>query len=134
MAGTTVIDNIKSAKKEVRSLVKQAQAEIKKKNIDKGIEFYQNAVLIASNWDLTKDVGQIQDTIRLIRIEYLKEKMKILESEGRKAAKGEEYTVAADKYKKASEAASEIFKLGITEMTKEVKRLTNKAKEYGKLS
>jgi hypothetical protein len=33
----------------------------------------------------------------------------------------------------SSRIASEIFKLGGTEMTKEVKRLSNKSKEYEKL-
>ena len=42
-------------------------------------------------------------------------------------------SVAAQKYKAASKVASEIFKLGVTDMTKEVKRLTNKANEYEKL-
>ena len=40
---------------------------------------------------------------------------------------------AAAKYKYASKMASEIFKLGDTSMTKEVKRLTNKSNEYEKL-
>jgi hypothetical protein len=133
-AGTIVIDNAKSAKKEVNKLKKLARSAMKRKNIEKSIGIYQNAAVIATNWDLTKEFEELEDTIRIIRIEDLRGKMKVLESEAKVAAKGEDYAEAAQKYRLASQAASEIFKLGITEMTKEVKRLTNKSKEFEKLS
>ena len=56
-----------------------------------------------------------------------------LEKLAKIAAKKLIYNEAAEKYKSASKIASEIFKLGATQMTKEVKRLTNKAKEFDKL-
>ncbi|MBA7552361.1 hypothetical protein ES705_44922 [subsurface metagenome] len=59
--------------------------------------------------------------------------MKKLEKEAKLAAKGEKYNEAAQKYKMSSKIASEIFKLGGTELTKEVKRLSNKSREYEKL-
>ena len=59
--------------------------------------------------------------------------MKTLEREAKIAAKKENFNEASQKYKMSSKIASEIFKLGRTEMTKEVKRLSNKSKEYEKL-
>ena len=133
-AGAVVIDNIKSAKKEVNNLRKKAKAEVKRKNIERGIEIYREAANISTNWDLTKEFEVIEDEIRIITISDLKSKMKVLEAEAKLAAKAGDYAEAAEKYSIASEAASEIFKLGITEMTKEVKRLTNKSKEFERLS
>ncbi len=75
---------------------------------------------------------EFDDLIRLTKIEDLKAKMKTLEKEARLAAKEENYNEAAQKYKMSSKIASEIFKLG-EDLTKEVKRLSNKAKEYEKL-
>jgi len=69
----------------------------------------------------------------LTKIEDLKSKMTILEKEAKLAAKAEKFNEAAQKYKISSRIASEIFKLGGTEVTKEVKRLSNKSKEYEKL-
>ena len=59
--------------------------------------------------------------------------MEKLEREGEEAANKGDYTKASEKYNEASKIASEIFKLGKTEMTKDVKRLTSKAREYEKL-
>jgi len=133
-AGAVVIDNVKSAKKEVNNLRKKAKSEVKKKNTEKGIGIYRNAAVIATNWDLTKEFENIEDEIRIITIRDLKSTMKVLEAEAKLAAKAGDYPEAAEKYSLASDAASDIFKLGITEMTKEVKRLTNKSKEFERLS
>ena len=76
---------------------------------------------------------KIEETIRKTRIEDLSVKKTNLENEAKSAVKENNYLEAATKYKYASKMASEIFKLGVTEMTKEVKRLTNKAKEYEKI-
>ena len=67
--------------------------------------------------------------MRITQIEGLKVLKKMLETEAKSAQKKKDYATAAEKYKQASKAASEIFKLGITEMTKEVKSLTKKSKE-----
>jgi hypothetical protein len=133
-SGGVVIDNIKSAKKEVMNLRKKAKSAVKQKEIGKGIEIYREAANVATNWDLTKEFEEIEDEIRIFRIADLKSRMKVLEAEAKLAAKAGDYAEASEKYNLASDAASEIFKLGITEMTKEVKRLTNKSKEFERLS
>ncbi|MFX0011645.1 MAG: hypothetical protein ACFE9R_15135, partial [Candidatus Hermodarchaeota archaeon] len=76
---------------------------------------------------------KIEETIRKTKIEDLMEKKTNLEKEAKEAVKAKNYAEAAAKYKYASRMASEIFKLGDTAMTKEVKRLTNKSNEYEKL-
>jgi hypothetical protein len=52
-----------------------------------------------------------------------------VELEAKDAMKKKDYAKSAANFKDASKIASEIFKLGVTDMMKEVKRLTNKAKE-----
>ena len=76
----------------------------------------------------------IQEQIRKLQIEDLKIKKKEAENAAKVAVKQKIYSEAAANYKSASKIASEIFKLGDPSMTKEVKRLTNKANEYEKLS
>jgi hypothetical protein len=132
--GTGLIDSVKTAKKEIKNLKKLANNALKGRESQKAIEIYNNAANIATNWDLTKEFEEIEDVIRLTTINELKAKLKVLESEAKVAAKAGDYNEATQKYSLAARAASEIFKLGITEMTKEVKRLTNKSKEYEKLS
>ncbi len=130
--GATVIENIKGAKKEIKNLIKNGLSARKEKDYDKSIKVFQNALKIATNWELVKESQELDDIIRRIKIEDLKFKMNALEKEARLAAKKENYNEAAQKYKMSSKIASEIFKLG-EDLTKEVKRLSNKAKEYEKL-
>lgn len=131
--GAILIDNVKGAKKEIRKLKKMANTTRKEKDYGKTINIYQNAARIATSWELTGELEQLNEFIRLIKIEDLRIKMKTLEKEAKLAAKEEKYNEAAQKYKMSSKIASEIFKLGGTELTKEVKRLSNKSKEYEKL-
>ena len=131
--GTALIDSMKGAKKEIKNLKKIAKDTRKEKDYTKTINIYENAVKIATNWELMGEIDQINELTRLVKIEDLSTKMKTLEKEAKLAAKKECYREASQKYKMSSRIASEIFKLGGTEMTKEVKRLSNKSKEFEKL-
>jgi len=130
--GAAVIDNVKAAKKEIKNLKKNGLLARKEKDYDNTIKIFQNAFKIASTWELAKEAQEFDDLTRMVKIEDLKNKMKTLEKEARLAAKGENYNEASQKYRMASKIASEIFKLG-EDLTKEVKRLSNKAKEYERL-
>ncbi|MFX1499681.1 MAG: hypothetical protein ACFFDH_01805 [Promethearchaeota archaeon] len=129
----TVIENRKQANKEIKMLKKKALNAKKEKDYDKCLRIYQNAAKIALEWEILKESYELDETMRLTKIEDLKIKMKNLEKEAKLAAKEEKFNEATQKYKVSSKIASEIFKLGVDEMTKEVKRLTNKSKEYEKL-
>ncbi|MFX1479642.1 MAG: hypothetical protein ACFFCI_16085, partial [Promethearchaeota archaeon] len=131
--GAAIIDNEKGAKKEIKNLKKLAKTALKQKDYGKAINICHNAINIATNWELTGEMDDLNEFIRLAKIEDLEIKMKTLEKEAKLAVKGDNFNEAAQKYKMASKIASEIFKLGRTEMTKEVKRLSNKSKEYEKL-
>jgi len=131
--GTITVDNKKSAKKGVKELSKRAKIAKGKNNYQKTIELYQSAAMLASNWELSNEFVQIEEIIRKTKIEDLSVKKKGLEKEAMVAVKSKNYAEASAKYKYASKMASEIFKLGASDMTKEVKRLTKKANEYEKL-
>ncbi|MHA1533334.1 MAG: hypothetical protein ACTSP8_01265, partial [Promethearchaeota archaeon] len=131
--GDLSVDNQKAAKKGIKELLKRAKIAQSKKSYIKAVEIYQGAAMLASNWELTTEFLKIQETIRKTRIEDLKIKKTNLENEAKSEVKAKKYLEAATKYKYASKMASEIFKLGVNEMTKEVKRLTNKANEYEKM-
>jgi hypothetical protein len=127
------VDNRKSAKRGIKELSKRGKSAKGKKDYIKAVEIFESAAILASNWELSDDYVKIEETIRTTKIEDLKEKKTKLEKESKIAVKAKNYAEAATKYKYASKMASEIFKLGDTTMTKEVKRLTNKANEYEKL-
>jgi hypothetical protein len=127
------VDNKKSAKKGIKELLKRGKIAEGKNDYIKAVGFFESAALLASNWELTEDYTKIEETIRKTKIDDLKEKKTKLEKEAKDAVKAKSYAEAAAKFKYASKMASEIFKLGDTSMTKEVKRLTNKSNEYEKL-
>ncbi|MFX1320966.1 MAG: hypothetical protein ACFFAQ_04890 [Promethearchaeota archaeon] len=131
--GAVKIDNLKSAKKEIKNLKKNAALARKENDYDKVSTIYHNALMIATNWEIQREFEELEDLIRKTKIVDFKIKLKNLEKEAKLAAKKENYNEAAQKFRMASRIASEIFKLGVTEMTKEVKRLSNKSKEYEKL-
>jgi hypothetical protein len=127
------VDNRKAAKRGIKELTKRGKVAKGKKDYINAVEIFESAAILASNWELSDDYVKIEETIRTTKIEDLKEKKTKLEKESKIAVKAKKYAEAAIKYKYASKMASEIFKLGDTTMTKEVKRLTNKANEYEKL-
>jgi len=133
MVGTFEIVDKKQAKNGVKELFDRGNKAKSKKNYQKAIELYRDAAMIASNWELSKEFIKLEELIRKTRIVELTSKKKDLENEAKLSIKKKNYLEAAQKYKYASKIASEIFKLGVTNMTKEVKRLTNKANEYEKL-
>jgi len=130
--GTVEVADKKSAKKEMKKLIKIAKSAKSKGDFSGSIEKLRIAAMIASNWDYPSKFINIQEDIRKTQIEDLKIKKKQIEKAAKAAVKQKIYVEAADKYKAASKIASEIFKLGDPSMTKEVKRLTNKANEFEK--
>ncbi len=131
--GDKVIDSPKSAKKEIKNLIKAASVKLKEGDYKNTIEIYRSAAVIATDWGLQKEAENLENTARVTQIDGLNQFKKILEKEARKAEKSKDYATAAEKYKKASKTASEIFKLGVTEMYSEVKKLTKKSNELEKL-
>ncbi|KKN42994.1 hypothetical protein LCGC14_0707790, partial [marine sediment metagenome] len=127
------IENVKKAKKQIKILQKKASSAKKEKNYDGCIKIYQNAAKLATEWELHKEFHELDEIIRTTKIEDLRIKKKAFEKDAKAAVKVEDYNEASQKYRIASKIASEIFKLGGADMTKEVKRLSNKSKEYEKL-
>jgi hypothetical protein len=131
--GTPVIEDKKTAIKQLKLLTKAASNLKGKKDYPKSIETYHKAAIIASNWEFPNKFTNLEEIIRKTRIEDLQNQKKLLELEAKETLKKKDYTKSAIKFKEASKIASEIFKLGVTDMMKEVKRLTNKANELEKM-
>ena len=132
--GTVEVGDKKTAKKEMKNLVKKAKSFKSEGEYSESIDAMRSAAMLASNWDFPNEFMRMQEQIRMLQIEDLKIKKKETEKAAKVAVKQKIYGEAAVKYKAASKIASEIFKLGDPSMTSEVKRLTNKAREYEKLS
>ena len=108
---------------------KKAQSAKKKKNYKEAIQILNSAAFLATTWELEKLYEEVNDDIRIMNILDLEDKMENFEEQAEKSIKTVKYKDAAQYYQLAAETASKIFKLGRTDMMKEVKRLTNKSKE-----
>ncbi len=131
--GDIIVKDAKTAKKEIKLLRKNAHNARKKQEFSKASEFYQSAVKLAKVWEISDILPELENQIRLSLIEDLQIQLKDAEINAQKAEKQQIYPDAYEMYTKAYKIASEIFKLGVLEMDKEVKRLTNKAKEFENL-
>ena len=131
-SGAKIINNAKSAKQEINVLKKKAKLKIKNREIQEALDIYKNTIVIATNWDLREVSRELEDLIRKAEIHGLKDLKKIFEKKALIAEEEVNYEKAIEYYNKASKIASEIFKLGINDMEKEIKRFTKKSMDLEK--
>lgn len=131
--GGKVIENEKDASKQIKSLINKAKKEKKVFSYKKAVIYYEEAAILATNWDLKRITGELQEAIRLTQIDELVLTKKEFEDQAQKAARQKNYQEAARKFKQAADVSSQIFKLGVNEMQDEVKRLTIASKKVEKL-
>jgi hypothetical protein len=129
-----VIEDEKTAKKQIKKLMKRGKKAMKNEEYPTARENYQEAAYVATNWELSALFHEIEDILRVITIRELKQQMEKFEAQAKKAEKAKIYEEAAEKYERAAQMASQIFKMGVTEMTEKVKDFTNKYNEYKRLS
>ena len=125
----TQFGSLRDAKKEIINLKKKAKKARKAKDYTESLNVYQSASNIASDWDLSGELEQLNYYIRSTKIEDLENKMKSLEKQAIIEKKKNSFSEAAEMYKNASSTASDIFKLGVAEVEKEVKRFNKLAIE-----
>ncbi|MHA1197723.1 MAG: hypothetical protein ACTSSM_16745 [Promethearchaeota archaeon] len=124
----------KSAKKEIKRLVKNAKKLKAEKQYQNAIHDLQTAARIASNWKLKDLTRELEESIRKIEIEDLEEQKENLKNKAKDALKKKDFVTAANYFESASKIASKIFKLGDASVMKEVKQLITKAKELRRKS
>jgi len=127
--GAKKIINAKSAKVQIEILKKNAKIQLKKDYVQEALELYFSAKNLAINWELNEEIADIDDLIRLTQITGLKELKKIYENKAKEAEKVYNYAEALECYETAFKAASEIFKLGSSEMEKDIKKLKKRTEE-----
>ncbi len=132
--GEKVIENKKEAKNELKKLRKRADKERAIHNYQKAIDIYEQAAIIANNWDMKDLFAEYQEEIRLTQIGENELNMKEHVQKAEKFEKREDYKNAAEEYEQASKFASQIFKLGENKMQDLVKEYTRKAKKFQKMS
>jgi hypothetical protein len=128
--GAKKIVNARSAKIQIEIFKKNAKIKLKKDYVQEALDLYFSAKNLAIKWDLNGEIAEIDDLIRLTQITGLKELKKIYEKKAKEAKKSYNYAEAGECYDTAFKAASEIFKLGDSEMEKEIKRLKKKVEEF----
>ncbi|MBY8982969.1 MAG: hypothetical protein KGD57_08475, partial [Candidatus Lokiarchaeota archaeon] len=131
--GGKIIETEKDAAKQIKLLINKAKKEKKVFSYKKAVIYYEEAAIIATNWDVRTLLGELQEAIRLTQIDELTLSKSELEDQAHRAAKKKLFTEAAQKYKQAANVASQIFKLGVNQMQDEVKRLTSLSNKVGKL-
>ena len=127
-SGAKMINDAKSAKKLVSEVKKKAKSLSKNRKFKEIIDLYNHAITFAKKWHLNGEVEELEDLIRLTQIEGLKELKKIFEDEAYIAEDQIDYDRAIENYNNAKKVATEIFKLGVNGMEKEIKKLKSKAK------
>ncbi|KKM65518.1 hypothetical protein LCGC14_1490470 [marine sediment metagenome] len=125
----TQFDSFKEAKKEIINLRKIAKKARKDKDYTKSLNVYQVAIKLASKWDLSGEIDHLYEYVQKTKIEELENKMKSLEKQAIAEKRKNNFIEAANMYINASRTASDIFKLGVVEMEKDVKRFNNLAIE-----
>ncbi len=130
--GAKTIINAKSAKYKIDFLKKKAKLLIKNEEIQEAIEIYKNALELGKEWDLTEEAKQLEDLIIITEIEGLKELADIFENQAKSSEGKYDYATAIENYNKTLKVATAIFKLGVTEMDKKIKKLNKKIKELEK--
>ncbi|MBY9005704.1 MAG: hypothetical protein KGD63_03010, partial [Candidatus Lokiarchaeota archaeon] len=131
--GGKVVENENDASKQIKILINKAKKEKKVFSYKKAVIYYEEAAIIATNWDLKRIIGDLQEAIRLSQIDELTLSKKEIQEQGQRSIKQKNYQEAALKFKQAADLASQIFKLGVNEMQEEVKRLTIASKKVEKL-
>ncbi len=131
-SGAKTITDKKTVKQEINILKKKAKLKIKSRKYQEALDLYKNAIVLSTNWELKKATIELEDLIRLTQIEGLKELKKIFEEKAYIAEDQIDYERAIENYNKAAKIATEIFKLGIVNMKKDIKRLEKKSMELEK--
>jgi len=130
--GAKSIINAKAATQHINLLKKKADGKIKGGDLKEATEIYKEAIDIAVKWELSKLLVELKDLLRKTEIVGLKELKEIIEKEAQSSEKNYDYQRARELYSKASTVSTEIFKLGVTEIGKDIKRLKKKIGELEK--
>ncbi len=109
---TTEIKNEKSAKKVIKKLKKKGRRFTKIKIYDYAKENYLKAQKIAIDWELKKELSELEETRRQLYKIELEESLKIRELDATKAIESSDYDLAQEKYEEAIAIANDIFRLG----------------------
>ena len=127
--GAKKIINAKSAKVQIEILKKDAKLKLKEDYIQEALKIYSSAKQLANEWELNEDIAELDNLIRLTQITGLKNLKNIYENNAKKAEKDYFPSEALKCYAMAYKAATEIFKLGLTKVEKDIKRLKKKIEE-----
>ncbi|MGM0467917.1 MAG: hypothetical protein ACQERB_03820, partial [Promethearchaeati archaeon] len=119
------IINKGQAKEEIDKILKKAKKEKSVMNFEGIIDLYNKALHIAIDWDFSKLSRELESSILQTKINKLVLKMEEFETKG-KVSKGKgNFKEASQYYKKASNYASEVFKLGEHSISAHQKKLNN---------
>jgi len=124
------IDDDKSARKELIKLKKNAKALRRAKDFLNTIDFSMKAFKIAANWHLIPEFEELEDEVRLAKVEDLKKKLHNIKELAKKAASEGNNVLSSQNYQLAYKIALEIFNLGVVEMIDIIKDLVNKSIHY----
>ncbi|GAB4319276.1 MAG: hypothetical protein Kow0069_22800 [Promethearchaeota archaeon] len=121
------VQNAKEAAAEVKSLVKEAKKAIKASNYEEALTAYRRAELVALQWNLQSLAEEIRAKSLDLQVEALEVAQKQFVKSAKSLEKDGQLAKAVEEYKRAAEAASQMFKLGIQDADRDVKRWTNAA-------
>jgi len=130
--GVAEISDSKSAKKEMKNLESIAKELMKEGDLLKAVQIYENTAILAETWKYSKESKIFKEKAREVSIKHLESELKEIVKDAQIAVKSNNHPEAAEKYLQAARKASEIFKLGVSGIEKQVREYENKAREYEK--
>ena len=130
--GAAEVTDTKSAKKEMKNLESKAKELIKEGDLLKAIQIYENTAILAETWNYSKESKIFKEKAREVTIKHLESELKEIVKDAQIAVKSSNYSKSSEKYLQAARKASEIFKLGVSGIEKQVREYENKAREYEK--
>ncbi|QEE18062.1 hypothetical protein DSAG12_03900 [Promethearchaeum syntrophicum] len=124
--------DIKEAKKEIKSLDKQARSALKEQDFNNSIRFYEIAEIISYQWNMDSSGKKYGNLVITTTVDKYRTTIKQSQKQGKKYEKMKDFNNALAEYGKVLDAAHNLFKLGFLDVEILIKEFTKKVAEIKK--
>jgi hypothetical protein len=126
------IQTKKAAQSQIKSLDKNAKICLKNFQYEEAIKGYEQAEIIASQWDLKEDLVELTHKKIDATTRDYQYRQAVVIAEAKNAEKGSDVATAIHKYQEAANYSSALFKLGISTEDKKMREFIKKAEQLKK--
>nr|MDO8116716.1 hypothetical protein [Candidatus Sigynarchaeota archaeon] len=141
-SGTTVTSKVsvasasiqtkKAAQTQIKNLDKNAKVCLKNYQYEEAIKLYEQAEIIASQWDMKEELAEITHNKIDATIKDYQYRQAVVLAEAKNAEKSGDVPTAIRKYQEAANYSSALFKLGISTEDKRMREFIKRAEQLKK--